>query len=102
MSTMSSISPTNVKAFVGISPEGTTVVETIVSSMNLATVDLDHDSASDEDFIFSDSSFFGRIGFVHRVQDQPPSSWPMTSRPRAIFKCTSPRFSIVHSGKEHG
>ena len=95
VSTTSSISPTNVEASIGVSPAPTTVVETLVSNMSSAPVDLDHDSASDEDFIFSDSSFFYGIGFVHRVQNQPPASWPMIPQSCAISKSMSPRFSAV-------
>ena len=95
VSTISLISPTNVESCVGVSPAPTTVVETLDSSLSSTPVDLDHDSASDEDFIFSDSAFFYGIGFVHRVQDQSLSSWPMIPQSRAISKCTSSRFSTV-------
>ena len=71
------------------------MVETLVSNISSAPVGLDHDSASDEDFIFSDSSFFYGIRFVHRVQNQPPASRPMIPRSRAISKIMSPRFSAV-------
>ena len=95
VSTMSSISPTNVESCVGVSPAPTTVVETLVSNMSSAPVDLDHDPASDEDFILSDSSVLDGIGFVHRVQNQPPASWQMIPRSCAISKSMSPRFSAV-------
>ena len=94
VSTMSSISPTNVESCVGVSPAPTTVVQTLDSNLSSTTFDLDQESASDDDHISLDSSF-GGIGFVHHVQNQPPASWPMISRSRAISKSRHPRFSAI-------
>ena len=69
-------------------------METLDSSLSSTTFDLDQESASDDDHICLDSSF-GGIGFVHRVQNQPPASWPLIPRSRAISKSMSPRFSAV-------
>ena len=94
VSTVSSISPTNVESCVGISPAPTTVVETLDSSLSSTTFDLDQESVSDDGHICLDSSI-GGIGFVHRVQNQPPASWPMIPQSCAISKSMSPRFSAV-------